>query len=201
MAQYQNCRKTKKGKGQMKNEIVFFDQAFVSKFELEALIELQSSIVREIRKAQKKITVNGFYFSTAQEEYWSNREKKEIKKLGYLEKICNRRFGEEQMSEVYKERWYVAEICNELYINRDGDNEYLADVKDGETDEAWKRAHLMAAAPELLNALESLMSEIREYLNWDGDVVEGPDDPAAFFIKEYTNAERIIEKARGENNE
>lgn len=73
--------------------------------------------------------------------------------------------GKGQMSEVYKERWYVAEICNDLYIHRDGDNEYLADVKDGETEEAWKRAHLMAAGPEMLEALEAASDFIEESNN------------------------------------
>lgn len=57
-------------------------------------------------------------------------------------------------------------------------------------------ARLIAAAPDLLAALESVMADIREYLNWDGDGVEGADDPAAFFIKEYKNAERIIQKIK-----
>ena len=102
--------------------------------------------------------------------------------------------------DIYSENWYMEEICNDFHINRASDGAGIGKACNGD-DEGWKRANLMAAAPEMFRSLEALLDAIRGYFGWDGGGICGQDDPVAYFIGEYRAAETAIRKARGESND
>ena len=77
-----------------------------------------------------------------------------------------------------------------------GDDVYIAEILIGpdspEVDEAKANARLIAAAPDLLEALVYLAEEVGRLMEWN-DYIEDPDVEDA-----YENAFMVIAKAKGD---
>ena len=60
-------------------------------------------------------------------------------------------------------------------------------------------ANLIAAAPDLLDALEDFVIDVEGYFGFSETDDMEPEDDVAYFIGEYCWAKRLIERSKGEN--